>query len=116
MRAASTALPNAGHKKSGTICEVCGHAGVRAKSGNWWLTLCEGHRDARDAQRKLRLAESHLEYFAKLGEKLMGGEGHVVNLVEVYETVGDRKVLKERVGIDTKQLQHAYLAWKALKE
>ena len=32
-------------EKSYTICEICGKEAVICKSGNWYKTVCENHRD-----------------------------------------------------------------------
>jgi hypothetical protein len=104
------------------VCEKCGAPGTKENNFGWIKTYCRGHHDARKEERRLLMALAELEYFAALGEKLEGSEGHVTNLVEIWKEEDDperpgqkRKVLEEKVKLDTKRLMTAYDALRRIR-
>jgi hypothetical protein len=100
-------------KLSMQTCEYCGCEGKIHIINNWKKCMCDGHKDFYILERKIADLQQRLRYFANLGSKI--GEPHMVNLIEIWREEDDpdrpgqkRKVLVEKVTLDTYQLKKTY--------
>jgi hypothetical protein len=100
---------------SSKTCEYCGEPGTIRLDEGWRKCLCTGHRDYRRLERENGRLRQRLRYFSKLGEKLKKSDGWLTNLAEIWREEDDpdrpgqtRKVLVEKVTLDTYQLIKAY--------
>jgi hypothetical protein len=110
----SKVLGDAQHQSAQT-CEYCGEPGKLRRIRGWIKCLCTGHSDYRELELENASLKQRLRYFSKIGEKLKKSDGWLTNLAEIWHEEDDpdrpgqkRKVLVEKITLDTYQLIKAY--------